>query len=51
MNWWGFVKNKLKKQRDDGDIGLNHNNIIYGSDKLLELSSLLFRFMLKDPRL
>ena len=38
--------NKLKKQKDDGDIGFNSNNIIYGSEKILVFLSLLFRFML-----
>ena len=40
-----LCKIKLKKQRDDGDIGLNSNSIIYGLDKLLVFLSLLFRFM------
>ena len=37
--------NKLKKQKDDGNIGFNSNHIIYVSKKLLVFLSLLFRFV------
>ena len=39
MIWWGFVKNKLKKQKDVIYKGFNFI-IIYGSDNVLVLLSL-----------